>query len=150
MKTVYYINNGPENQPGFRGGGSAWWVRTDPDRPWDEHFGEFRISEQLYKALFHLDIVDDFYELPIHGILGAYEEGILKASGLGKASQILWQRAENLAEETYEWTCGKQLSLDEVEYKIRVDAAALKEELLALAAFLEGGESQRFDVQLWL
>jgi hypothetical protein len=150
MKTIYYDNNGPENQAGFRGGGSAWWVRPEPDRPWDEYFAEFSISEQLYWALIHLRIIDDFYELPHAGLLGAYEEGILRSSGLGQASELLRQRAEALAESTYEWDCAKQLSPEKIDYKIQVQAAALKEELLALADFLDAAESRGFDVQLWL
>jgi hypothetical protein len=150
MKTIYYDNNGPTNQPGFRGGGSAWWVRPDPDRPWDQHFAEFSISEQLYWAIFHLGIIDDFCEQPYDGLLGAYEEGILRCSGLGNASDLLRQRAENLINGTYEWDCSKQFSPDNIEYKIRVDAATLKQELLALANFLSKAASQGFDVQLWL
>ncbi len=65
-------------------GVSAWWVRPDPDRPWDEHFAELKISEQLYWALWHLGIVDDFEELPNDGWLDAYEDGILFSSGLGR------------------------------------------------------------------
>ncbi len=150
MKTIYYDNNGPGNQPGFRGGGSAWWVSSDPDRPWDEHFAEFSISEQLYWAIFHLGIMDDFYELPSHGLLGAYEEGILRSSGLGNASELLLQRAAGLIDGSYEWTCSKQLSPDRIDYKIRVDAATLKQELLALADFLRKAASNGYDVQLWL
>jgi hypothetical protein len=150
MKIVYYDNNGPKNQQGFRGGASAWWVRPEPDRPWDEHFAEFNISEQLYWTIFHLGIVDDFYELPYDGLLGAYEEGILKSSGLADASELLQHRAENLIDGTYEWGCAEQISPDEVEYKIRVDAAALKQEILALAYFLSEAASHGFDVQLWL
>ena len=47
-------------------------------------------------------------------------------------------------------TCSKQFSPDNIEYKIRVDAATLKQELLALANFLSKAASQGFDVQLWL
>jgi hypothetical protein len=72
MKIVYYDHHGPRNQPGFRGGGSAWWVTSNPDRSWDERFAEFAISEQLYWAIFHLDIIDDLHELPHEGLLGAY------------------------------------------------------------------------------
>jgi len=85
MKIAYYDHHGPRNQPGFRGGGTAWWVRSDPERPWDEHFAEFDISEQLYWAIFHLGIIDDLAELPYSGLLGAYEEGILLASALADA-----------------------------------------------------------------
>jgi|GEM_PF-6613366 len=102
MKTIYYDNDGPENQAGFRGGGSAWWVRSDPERPWDEHFAVFSISEQLYWAIFHLGIIDAFYELPYDGLLGAYEEGILRSSGLGKAGELVRQKAATLIEGTYE------------------------------------------------
>jgi hypothetical protein len=150
MKTIYYDNNGPGNQPGFRGGGTAWWVSSDPDRPWDEHFAEFDISEQLYWAIFHLGIIDDFGELPYDGLLGSYEEGILKSSGLGNASDLLRQKAENLVDGTYDWGCAKQFSPDKIEYKIRVDAATLKQELLALADFLSKAASHDYDVQLWL
>jgi hypothetical protein len=150
MKTVYYDNNGPRNQQGFRGGGAAWWIRSEPERPWDEHLAEFRISEHLYWALFHLGIIDDFYKLPYEGLLGAYEEGILRSSGLGSASELLRQRAQNLSPGTYEWGCSKQLSPDTIEYKILVDASALQEDLLALAAFLGEAASHGFDVQLWL
>lgn len=150
MKTIYYDVNGPEHQPGFRGGGSAWWVRPEPDRPWEDHFAEFSISEQLYWALFHLGIIDDFCGLPYDGLLGAYEEGILRSSGLGQASELLRQRAENLAESTYEWGCAKQFSPEKIDYKIQVQAVALKEELLALADYLDAAASRDFDVQLWL
>lgn len=77
MKTVYYDSNGPTNQQGFRGGGSAWWVSSEPDRPWDENFAEFALSEHLYSALFHLGVIEGLCELPHDGLLGAYEEGIL-------------------------------------------------------------------------
>lgn len=150
MKTIYHDNNGPRNQPGFRGGGSAWWVSSDPDRPWDEHFAEFSISEGLYWAMFHLGIIDDFGELPYDGLLGAYEEGILRSSGLGNASELLHERAANLMDGTYEWTCSKQFSPDKIEYKIRIDAATLKQELLALTDFLSKAASHGYDVQLWL
>jgi hypothetical protein len=150
MKTIYYDNNGPGNQPGFRGGGSAWWVSSDPDRPWDEHFAEFVISEPLYWAIFHLGIIDDFAELPHDGLLGSYEEGILKSSGLENAVELLRQKAEGLTESTYEWGCAKQFIPDKIEYKIRVDSAKLKQELLDLADFLSTAASQGFDVQLWL
>jgi len=136
MKTIYYDNDGPENQAGFRGGGSAWWVRSDPERSWDEHFAVFSISEQLYWAIFHLGIIDAFYELPYDGLLGAYEEGILRSSGLGKAGELVRQKAATLIEGTYEWDCAKQFSPDRIDYKVRVDAATLKQELLALADFL--------------
>jgi hypothetical protein len=150
MKTIYYDSNGPGNQPGFRGGGSAWWVTSNPDRPWDEHFGEFDISEPLYWALFHLGIIDDFAELPYDGLLGSHEEGILKSSGLQSAVELLRRKAESLTESTYEWGCTKQFSPERIEYKIRVDAAKLKQELLALEDFLTEAASQGLDVQLWL
>ncbi len=150
MKTVYYNNDGPESQLGFRGGGSAWWVSSDPNRPWDEHFAEFDISERLYWAIFHLGVIDDFAELPYDGLLGSYEEGILKSSGLENARELLRQKADALTDGTYEWDCAKQFSPDMVEFKIRVDAATLKQELLALAAFLNEAASRGFDVQLWL
>ncbi len=150
MKTIYHDNNGPSNQPGFRGGGTGWWVSSDPDRPWDEHFAEFSISEQLYWAIFHLGIIDDFGELPYDGLLGSYEEGILRSAGLGNAVELLRHKAEGLTESAYEWGCAKQFSPDKIEYKIRVDAATLKKELLALADFLSNAASQGFDVQLWL
>ncbi len=72
MKTVYYDNHGPTNQEGFRGGCSAWWVSPEPDRPWDENFAEFALSEHLYWGLFHLGIIDDFCDLPHDGLLGGY------------------------------------------------------------------------------
>jgi hypothetical protein len=150
MKTIYYDNNGARNQPGFRGGGSAWWVSSDPDRPWDEHLAEFDISEQLYWAIFHLGIIDDLAELPYHGLLGSYEEGILGSSGPGNAAELLRGKAENLMEGTYEWDCAKQFSPDAITYKLRVDAATLQQELLALADFLYQAASCGFDVQLWL
>jgi hypothetical protein len=150
MKTIYYDSNGPGNQPGFRGGGTGWWVSSDRNRPWDEHFGEFDISEPLYWAIFHLGLIDDFAELPYDGLLGSYEEGILKSSGLGNAVELLRQKAESLTESTYEWTCSKQFSPNKIEYKIRVDAATLKQELLALADFLSRAASHDYDVQLWL
>jgi hypothetical protein len=152
MKTVYYDKSGPKNQQGFRGGGSAWWVRPEPDRPWDEHFAEFSISEQLYTALFQLGIIDDFYELglPIEGLLGAYEEGVLRASGLGNAADLLDQRAQDLLPGTYEWNCAKQVSPDQVKFKIVVEATVLNKELLALADFFRQAASAGFDVQLWL
>ncbi len=150
MKTVYYDNHGAGNQQGFRGGGAAWWIRPQPDRAWDEHLAEFSISEQLYWGIFHLGVIDDLYELPYDGLLGAYEEGILKSSGLGNAAELLRRRAENLSAGTYEWVCAKQLSPDQVEYRILVDAEALQEELLALANFLSEAASHGFDVQLWL
>jgi hypothetical protein len=150
MRTIYYDSNGPSNQPGFRGGGSAWWVRSDPDRPWDENFGEFNISEQLYWAIFHLGIIDDFYDLPHDGLLGAYEEGIVRSSGLGKAAELLRRKAANLIERTYEWDCTEQFSPARIEYKIQVEAATLRQELFNLAEFLTKAESEGFDVQLWL
>ncbi len=150
MKTVYYDKNGPENQRGFRGGGSAWWVRSEPDRPWDEHFAEFSISEHLYWALFHLGIIDDFYELPYEGLLGAYEEGILASSGLSNASELLRQKAQGIPAGTYEWLCSEQVSPDKIEYKILVDASVLTQDLLALADFVREAASHGFDVQLWL
>jgi hypothetical protein len=150
MKTVYYDKNGPPNQVGFRGGGSAWHVSPEPDRPWDEHFAELDVSEQLYQALFHLGIIDDFYELPNHGLLGAYEEGILRSSGLKKAAELLCRRAEGLVEDRYEWPCAKQFSPEEIEFKIIVDSGELKAELLALADFFVAAASSGYDVQLWL
>jgi hypothetical protein len=150
VKTVYYDNHGPENQPGFRNGGTAWWVRSEPDRLWDEHFAEFPISEPLYWALFHLGIIDDFYQLPYEGLLGAYEEGILRSSGLSSAYELLRQRAQHLSPGTYEWLCSTQMSADKIQYKIRVTASALKGDLLALADFFKGAAGRGFDVQLWL
>lgn len=150
MKTIYYDNHGSRNQLGFRGGGSAWWVRPQPDRPWDEHFAEFDVSEQLYWALFRLRIIEDFCGLSHDGLLGAYEEGILRSSTLGNASELLNRRAQNLSPRTFEWDCSKQLSPDKIEYKILVDAEALKQELMALADFLDAAASRGFDVQLWL
>jgi hypothetical protein len=150
MKTIYYDNNGPRSQPAFRGGGSAWWVSSDPDRPWDDNFAEFDISEQLYWAIFHLGIIDDLAELPYDGLLGSYEEGILKSSGLEDAGELLRRRAESLTESIYEWDCAKQLGPDRIDYKVRVDAAALKQELFALADFLSQAASRGLDVQLWL
>jgi hypothetical protein len=150
MKIVYYDNNGPRNQRGFLGGGSAWSVSPEPDRPWDEHFAEFDISEHLYWALFYLGIIDDFCELPHDWLLGAYEEGTLKSAGLAQASEILRARAENLVESTYEWSCSEQLSPNEMEFKIQVDSGILRHELLALADFLDGAASRGLDVQLWL
>jgi hypothetical protein len=149
MTTVYYDSNGPRNQPGFRGGGSAWRVSSDLDRPWDRHFAEFDIPEQLYWALFHLGLIDDFGELAYDGLLGAYEEGILRSAGLGNAGELLREKADTLTQSTYEWGCAKQFSPDRIEYKIRVDAATLKQELLALADFMSKAASQGFDVQLW-
>jgi hypothetical protein len=150
MKIIYYDKYGPANQAGFRGGGSAWWVRPDPDRPWDEHFAEFDISEQLYQALFHLGIIDDFYEFPYEGLLGAYEEGILRSASLENAAELLRVRAVGPIEDKYEWRCAKQFSPQEIEYRIVVDASALKGELLALAGFLSEAASRGHDVQLWL
>jgi hypothetical protein len=150
MKTVYYDNRGPKNQRGFRGGGSAWWVRRESDRPWDEHFAEFDISEDLYWALFHLGLMDDFYGLPHDGLLGAYEEGVLRAEGLGKAAEVLLDKAQNLSSGTYEWICSEQVRPDRIEYRILVNAAALRRELIALAEFLDGAPSKGYDVQLWL
>jgi hypothetical protein len=150
MKTVYYDNNGPERQQGFRGGGAAWWVRSDPDRVWDEHAAEFSISEPLYWGLFHLGLIDDFGELPHEGLLDAYEEGILRSTALVNAADLLHQRAQDLSPGTYEWRCSTQVSPDKIEYKILVDASALNQDLVALAAFFTEAVSQGFDVQLWL
>jgi hypothetical protein len=150
VKTVYYDSNGPTNQQGFRGGGSAWWVSSEPDRPWDENFAEFALSEHLYSALFHLGVMEDLCELPHDGLLGAYEEGILRSSGLRKATELLNQRAQDLSPGPYEWDCSKQFSPEKIEYKIIVDSASLKRELIALADFLETTADRGFDVQLWL
>jgi hypothetical protein len=150
MKTIYYDSNGPGNQPGFRGGGTAWWVSSDPDRPWDQHFAEFDISEQLYWAIFHLGIIDDFGELPYDGLLGAYEEGILRSAGLENAVELLHHKAEGLTESAYEWDCAKQFSPDKIVYKILVDSATLKQQLLALAHFMSKAASYGYGVQLWL
>ena len=152
MKIVYYDHSGPEHQVGFRGGGSAWRISAEPDseRPWNEHFAEFSISERLYWSLFHLGIIDDFCKLPHYGLLGGHEEGILRSSGLANASELLRQRAENLIEGEYEWNCGKQFNPDQVEYKILVDAGVLRDELIAFADFLSESASQGLDVQLWL
>lgn len=54
-------------------GGEAWWVYADPDRPWDEHFGEFKISGQLYWSLFELGIIDFFRTLPNDGYISDHE-----------------------------------------------------------------------------
>ncbi len=114
-KTIYYDENGPEIQPGFRGFGRAWWARSGTDSEWDEHFGEFKISEQLYWSLFHLGIVDALEELPHDWLIGAYEEGILLASGLNRASEILREQAHDLAATRYEWDCLQQFSPEKIQ-----------------------------------
>jgi hypothetical protein len=150
VKIVYYDDDGPKNQMGFRGGGSAWWVRSEPDRPWDERFAELDISEHLYVAFFKLGIMDDFYELPHDGLMGPYEEGSLLSAGLGRAADILRQRARDLSPGIYEWSCGEQVKPDKIEYRIRGDGLALKQEILALADFLEAAVARGYNVQLWL
>jgi hypothetical protein len=147
---VYYEQNGPPLQPGFRGGGRAWLVRPEPNRPWDEHFGEFEITEQLYWSLFNLSIIDALEQLPHDGLMGAYEEGVLLASSLNRASEILRERATNLGATDYEWDCGTQIKPVKVQYKIIVEPARLKEELLSLADFVDTAASQGYNVQLWL
>lgn len=150
MKIVYCDTNVPGQYNGCKRGGSAWWVRRDPDRVWDEHFGEFNISPELYWSLFQLGIIDAFCELPTSGLLGAYEEGIVLSSGLTRASEVLRRQVDRLSGGAYEWSCGKQLSPEKIEYKIIVNGAVLKEELVSLADFLSGAASRGFDVQFWL
>lgn len=150
MKTVYYDNHGPRNQQGFRGEGSAWWVRAESDGPWDERFAELDISEELYWALFHLGIIDKFCELPHDGLLGAYEEGVLRAEGLGKAAEVLLHKARNLSSGAHDWSCSELVGPDRIEYRIRVEATSLRRYLIALADFFNEASSKGFDVQLWL
>jgi len=142
--------NSLENLHSVHGGGFAWWVRPAPDRPWNERFGEFDISEQLYSALFHLGITDRLNELPHDGLLDAHEEGILLMSGLARASELLKESAENLVEDSYELSCGKRIGPEEIDCKIEVEAKTLKQDLASLAEFLRSAGEKGFDVQLWL
>jgi len=149
-KTIYYDEHGPEIQYGFRNGSRAWWVRLDPDSEWGEHLGEFEISEHLYWSLFHLGMIDALEELPHDGLMGAYKESILLLSSLDRASEILREHADNLAETRYEWDCLHQFRPEKIQYKIVVEATRLKRELLALADFMDRGASLGYNVQLWL
>ena len=149
-RIIYYDPNGPRDQKGFRGSSEAWWVGQNPYRSWDERFGTFDLSEALYWSLFKFDIVEEILDLPHQFILGAYEEGILLNRALADASSILRKHADAL-ESNYEWQfSGGKEGRDDLIYRILVDSRKLREELIALAEFLEEGAQRGYDVQLWL
>jgi hypothetical protein len=150
MKIIYYNSDGPRLQRGFRGCSEAWLVAHVPNRAWDENHGVFPISEHLYWGLSHLGIIEDLQDLPNEGLLGEHEEGILLASGLIQASELLHGYAQTVGNEQYDWRCTQEFGPDKIDYRIIVDGERLREELIGLAAFLREGATRGLDVQLWL
>jgi hypothetical protein len=150
MRVVYYDPKGPRRQAGVRGPSHAWLVSAHSERPWDERFGEFQISEALYWALFHLDVVDALAALPHEGIMDAYEEGILLHAALKDARELLEYHAEHVSG-AYDWPCSSTVLQGEpIQYRIRVEESPLRAELLSLTDFLHHGARLGYDVQLWL
>jgi hypothetical protein len=147
-KSVIYYNSESDSDD-FRDS-VAWWVIPDMTRPADEHFGELHISKHLYEALFSLGIIYSLQKLPHELILGDYEEGILIGSGVVDAVEILRDKASSLPQSTYDWHCGEQIKPERIEYRIKVDAVVLKQELIMLADFLSEAASNNYAVQLWL
>ncbi len=99
---VYFDPIGPRRQAGFRGPTEVSWVAKDPYGVWNRNVAALELSEQLYQALFCLNIVRQLEELPHEHMLTDYEEGILLNAGLLAAAQLLRDVAGQLAER-YDW-----------------------------------------------
>jgi hypothetical protein len=149
VRKVYYDQN-LKRQLGFRGGAMAYWFKNRSAEFWDDCFGEFVISEPLYWALFHLDILDQFNELHHSGIIAAYEECILFSSSLEQAAILMREIADTLTSEEYDWPCGKQVSPELVDFRILVKTSDLRRDLIDMAEFMEKAQEHGFDVQLVL
>jgi hypothetical protein len=148
VKQIWY-NPGGKNHALFRSG-QASLVSASPDRVVDDTFGEFPISANTYWGLLNFGIVDRLAELPGEYLLGPYEEGVLSPAGLKEAARILRETAAGLDEETRDVKVGSQFEPERLEFWIRIDVSAFRDDLLDLADFLEGGSRRRFAVQLWL
>jgi hypothetical protein len=62
----------------------------------------------------------------------------------------LREAAAGLDEETRDVKVGSQFEPERLEFWIRIDVPAFRDELLDLADFIETGSRRRFAVQLWL
>ncbi len=61
---IYFDPIGPRWQAGFRGPTEVSWVAKEPYGGWNRNVAALELSEQLYQALFFLNIVGRFEELP--------------------------------------------------------------------------------------
>ena len=147
MKRVWYDPDS-ENHALFRSG-QASWVSASPDRLVEDTFEDLPIPVNTYWGLLHFGIVDRLAELPTEYLLGPYEEGVLSPAGLKQAARILREAAAELDEETRDVKVGSQFE-PELEFWIRIDVPAFRDDLLDLADFIDGASRRRFAVQLWL
>lgn len=143
-RVVYYDETDPGLQMGFRCVAAAWWVVPGEVA---ECLRSMRITEPLYWALHHLGIVDALYELPITGIIGPYEEGIVLNEGLPRFARMLRDQADRL-EPAYDWLCAG--GSEGVSYRIKADRPTLRSAMLELTTFVEEAAQCGHDVQLWL
>lgn len=146
---IYFDPIGPRWQAGFRGPTEVSWVAKEPYGGWNRNVAALELSEQLYQALFFLNIVGRFEELPHEYMLTNYEEGILLNAGLLAAAQLLRDVAGQLAER-YEWEVST--GIDEgahISYRISADGGKLRGEMIGLARFLEEGHRRGLDAEFF-
>ncbi len=148
---VYYDDAGPRAQEGFRGRTAATWVRPvgRPDAG-AARLATLEFSEAAYWALFEAGVVGALADLPRGGDLRPYADAVLAPAALPEAARRVRAAAAGVGDGPYDWVCGRQLKPRQLEYRIRVPGAVVRENLETFAAFLEAAAGLGLGVRLSL